>query len=307
MVFCPAALPWPTTIWPARSAFWPTRDWTKKAPTAMPEPVRAGDLTTDEFLGGRFRLRQPRKGLRAGSDALFLAACVPAAPGEALIEGGVGTGAAALAVMARVPGIRLLGVESHAPHAELARQNAALNDAESAFAVVEADITVLTPRDLAGADPAPPYDHAFANPPYFDAASARAPATASRGAAHLMPPGALANWIGALVALIRDGGTLTIIHKPDALPGLLAAMAKNLGAIAILPLAPQTGRDATRIIVQGRKASRAAPRLLAPLVLHRPGGEHTSEAEAVLRRGAALGLAAPSVGSRSTVCRKENA
>ncbi len=33
-----------------------------------------GDITEDAFLGGRLRLRQPRKGHRAGHDAMLLAA-----------------------------------------------------------------------------------------------------------------------------------------------------------------------------------------------------------------------------------------
>ena len=32
------------------------------------------DITEDAFLGGRLRLRQPRKGHRAGHDAMLLAA-----------------------------------------------------------------------------------------------------------------------------------------------------------------------------------------------------------------------------------------
>jgi hypothetical protein len=42
--------------------------------------------------------------------------------------------------------------------------------------------------------------------------------------------------------------------------------------------------------VQGRKGSRAAPRLLPGLVLHEHDGRYTAKAEAVLRGGEALDL-----------------
>src|SRR5437016_1025102 len=42
----------------------------------------AGDVTEDTVLGGRLRLRQPRRGHRVGHDAILLAAAVPARAGE---------------------------------------------------------------------------------------------------------------------------------------------------------------------------------------------------------------------------------
>ncbi len=56
-------------------------------PSAVPP-----SLSEDGFLGGRLRILQPEKGFRAGIDSVFLAACVPCAPGETLMEAGMGTG-----------------------------------------------------------------------------------------------------------------------------------------------------------------------------------------------------------------------
>ena len=46
----------------------------------------AGDVTEDAVLGGRLRLRQPRRGHRVGHDAILLAAAVPARAGETVID-----------------------------------------------------------------------------------------------------------------------------------------------------------------------------------------------------------------------------
>jgi len=40
------------------------------------------ETTVDDYLGGRLRMSQPKAGLRIGSDALLLAAAVPARTGE---------------------------------------------------------------------------------------------------------------------------------------------------------------------------------------------------------------------------------
>ena len=51
----------------------------------------------DGFLAGRVHLYQPRSGHRAGLDAAFLQACIPAEASGHLIDFGSGCGAVAMA------------------------------------------------------------------------------------------------------------------------------------------------------------------------------------------------------------------
>ncbi len=67
----------------------------------------AGPPTTcDAFLGGRLMLHQPKKGHRAGHDAILLAAFCRAQAGESAADFGAGIGAAGLALACRVDGAR---------------------------------------------------------------------------------------------------------------------------------------------------------------------------------------------------------
>ncbi|MGB8843911.1 MAG: N-6 DNA methylase, partial [Aliidongia sp.] len=63
-------------------------------------------FSEDRLLGGRVVLRQPVQGFRAAIDPVLLAAAVSAEPGETVLELGTGTGAAALCLARRVPGLR---------------------------------------------------------------------------------------------------------------------------------------------------------------------------------------------------------
>src|SRR5689334_12111007 len=96
------------------------------------------DVTEDAVLGGRLRLRQPRRGHRVGHDAILLAAAVPARAGETVVELGAGVGAAGLALAVRVAGIRLTMVELVPRLAALAAENAQLNGISAE--VVELDV-----------------------------------------------------------------------------------------------------------------------------------------------------------------------
>src|SRR4029078_6514792 len=83
--------------------------------------------STDDFLGGRISIVQPRGGHRAGSDALFLASARPARSGKRVLDVGAGVGVAGLCLLARVPDIDVTAVEIDAALCALAEHNAARN------------------------------------------------------------------------------------------------------------------------------------------------------------------------------------
>lgn len=240
----------------------------------------------DGFLGGRLRIAQPAQGYRAGADAVMLAAACPAAPGQAVLELGCGAGAALLCLAARVPDLRLTGLELQAEYALLARQNAATNGV--CADILNGDLTQI-PEVLR----AQVFDHVIANPPYFLAGSV-APDAGRGTARHEATP--LADWVQTGLRRLRPGGWLTLIHRAERLAELLSALTPGAGAITILPVTARQGQPAGRVIIAARKGARSPLRLLTPFVMHaKPshsgdGEDLTAAASAVLRHGAALNL-----------------
>ncbi len=246
------------------------------------------ETTTDAFLGGRIELLQYKTGHRGGSDAVFLAAAVSARSGELVLDAGTGAGTAGLCLLARVPDVQVTGVEIDNSQCALARKNAELNGFGDRFHVLEADVTgpghLLGDRGLDRET----YDHVMANPPFFGEKSVRVTADASRANAHVMPEGELDRWARFLTTMARPHALLTLIHRAEYVGLLLGALKDRFGALTIFPLFPKQGLPASRVIVQGRKNSRAGLRLLPGLVLHEEGGAYTASAEAVLRNGEPL-------------------
>ncbi len=77
-----------------------------------------------------------------------------------------------------------------------------------------------------------------------------------------------------------------MIHRPEALPGILAAAGHRIGGMCILPVHAMRDKPASRILVRGQKGSRA-PFSLAPALILQEQGRFTPRAEA-LHRGEAL-------------------
>jgi tRNA1(Val) A37 N6-methylase TrmN6 len=234
-------------------------------------------MSRDAFLGGRLHLEQPDRGFRSGSDAVLLAAAVPARAGQTVLDLGCGAGVAMYCLAARVPGLRLTGVERDAEAARLARVNGTAE-------VHEADVLDLPPALRRQ------WDHVLTNPPYFAAGGGVAATNPSRERGLREDrAGALHDWVRVACRRVAPKGSVTVVARADRLADLLGAMG-GLGALTLRPVAASAGAEAKRVIVQGRLGARAPLRLLAPLILHAclDSGAYTPEAETILRHGGGL-------------------
>jgi tRNA1(Val) A37 N6-methylase TrmN6 len=248
------------------------------------------DVTEDAVLGGRLRVKQPRRGHRVGHDAILLAAACPARAGERVVDLGAGVGAAGLALALRVDGSKITLVEVDAGLAALAAENARANGLSGRVRSVVLDVTAPA-RAFAAAGLAPDsVDRVLMNPPFNDPARQRASPDRRRRLAHAGPGGTLAAWTKTAARLLRARGTLTLIWRTDGLAEILRVLDPAFGAAAVLPIHPRPAQPAIRILVRATKASRAPLALLPGLVLNDVSGRPTAAAESVLRGGAALPL-----------------
>jgi len=248
-----------------------------------PAPPFPGETTEDRILGGRVRLTQPKRGYRAGLDAALLAAALGPAPGTRGLEAGCGAGAALLAAAARWPETAWTGLERDPGALALARGNIAANGLGGRVSAIAGDVGQ---RFSALGEPV--FDSAFANPPFFDDPGAlRAPAPGKQAA--WMAEDGLEAWTRFLLKAVREGGTITLIHRADRLGDLLAGLSDKAGSFQVRPVHPHADAPAKRVLVRAVKTGRAPLRLLPALVLHpREGAKHTPEAEAILRGEAGL-------------------
>lgn len=248
--------------------------------------------TKDAFLGGRVTLLQPQKGHRAGLDAALLQALVPEDASGLLVDIGAGVGTVAFSAAARAPRLTTIALERDADLVALAAEALRLPE-NAGFAsrvrLLEADAadTRAVRTALANAGAA---DWVVMNPPFDSPRRGRGSPDPGRLSAHMAEADLLTAWCRTAATLLRPGGRLGIVHRAEALKSVLEALPGPFGGIRILPAHPSEAAAATRIIVRAELASRTPLSILPGLVLHRPGGGWTEDADAVLRGHAALAL-----------------
>ncbi|HEX2943589.1 MAG TPA: methyltransferase [Rhodopila sp.] len=238
-------------------------------------------VTEGTLLGGRVRYAQPASGFRSGLEPVLLAACIPARPGERVLEAGTGAGAAALCLSARVDGVQVTAVEIDPDMATLASANAVANG----FHGIEVLCGPIQTVPLPGG-----FDHALANPPYHAPDGSKSP-VAAREMAKRGSDSATSEWIGRLSEALRYRGTLSLVVPAAMIPACLAEMsAARCPCSVVFPLWPKVGRAAKLVLLRGIKDSRAPLRLMAGLVLHTQDGSFTEPAQAILQSPTALNL-----------------
>lgn len=263
---------------------------TKQRP--VDEQAKSG-FTVDAFLGGRVEAVQPADGYhRAGLEAVLLGASLDARIEGTVVDLGAGVGVAGFCAAARCRRAKIVLVERDMVAIDCAR--AALErPANAAFAdrirIVPVDISASEAtraragigRDLA--------DHVLVNPPFHAEVSTTASPKRPRAEAHVLDATGLDAWFRAAASVLKFGGDVTVIFRADGLETLLAAASRRFGGLDVLPIHPRDNAPASRILARAVKGSRAALRLLPPLVLHgKEGSAFLPEIEALLREGKGL-------------------
>ncbi|WP_425351155.1 tRNA1(Val) (adenine(37)-N6)-methyltransferase [Hoeflea marina] len=258
---------------------------------AEPPPADSGGFTVDAFHFGRFHLVQPADaGHRAGMDAMLLAATVPDDARGHLADLGAGAGGAGLAAASRVPALAVTLVERSPVMAAYARRSLALPEnagLAGRASVIEADVGLAgAARRAAGlADHA--YDHVIMNPPFNEGRDRRTP-DALKAEAHAMEHDDLfERWLRTAAAILRPGGQVSVIARPQSLEALLAAFKGRFGGVEVTPVQPRAADDAIRILVTALKGSRARLQLRPAIVIHAAEGRDFSPVMADLSNGRA--------------------
>jgi tRNA1(Val) A37 N6-methylase TrmN6 len=253
--------------------------------TELESAATADMLTEDRWLGGRLILVQPKRGHRVGTDAALLVAAAGDARQGRIVDVGAGVGAVGLALAQRNPLASADLVEVDPELARLAESNAVRNGLETRTRVLRLD--ALNSRERREAGLAESANWVVTNPPFFDARAVRASPDAGKARAHVLTEaeggGTLADWIQTSLAMLAPGGRFVMIHRPDALSVILAAIGSRLGSLALLPVHPAAGASAHRLLVSGLKGSKAPLRIAPGLILHQADGRLTAEAEAIHR------------------------
>ena len=161
---------------------------------------------------GPYLYRQSDACFPLGADTLALGAFASVRRGDRVCDLGCGAGALLLLLAGRAEGLTLAGVEQDPADAALARRN--LADNGLAGEIHTGDVGALS-RAL----PAGGFSLVVSNPPYFVPGRG-----AAGGPARTEGACGLEDWCAAAGRLVKNGGRFALVHRPERLADLFAAL-----------------------------------------------------------------------------------
>ncbi len=248
----------------------------------MPLVYDCAQETLDGILNHAIVVRQRRSGHRAGTDTVLLAVASAALLREGRVADlGAGVGTVGLIIAKKVDCADVFLVESDPVLAQMARDNVSLNHLGERTSVIEANILACSSeRRLLGLQPEM-VDMVVTNPPFLCVPHSSHSAEVSRE--HAISSKDLECWFRVAVDILVPCGALMCIYRADGFSRLLPIIEKRFGGLIVRPIHAYADHPAIRVLIMGRKGSRAPLRFLPPLILHKTDGRFTDEVEALHR------------------------
>ncbi|MFN3197962.1 MAG: tRNA1(Val) (adenine(37)-N6)-methyltransferase [Bradymonadia bacterium] len=216
--------------------------------------ITPGPDETLDRLSATLQILQRRKGHRATSDDVILAALATEAAPQARNILDLGTGKATVAMMMarRLPHSTLVGVEAEPVSAELGQRNTVLNDLGHRLSVVAGDV-----RDaelLQSLRPPAGFDLITGAPPFMPLGTGVLPQDRQRATGRFELRGGVEAYAHAAAPLLAESGRLVILM--DGLQGERAIRAfadEGLRVSRQIDISPRPGRPPTYSVVFGER------------------------------------------------------
>lgn len=233
--------------------------------------------TLDTLRGGAVKIIQHQSGYRFSVDPVLLANFATVNDGDRVLDLGCGSGIIPL-LLARWTGAKqIIAIELQSAQVERAQRNVVLNDLAARIEVHQADLRQLHENSFGL------FDRVVANPPFRAASSGRCSPGDERAQSRHELAGGLEDFVTTASALLRQGGTFTMIHLAERTADILTALrTANIEAKRLRMVHSRPTVAARLVLVEGRKRGRPGLTVEAPLFVYN-GEEYTDEVAAMYR------------------------
>ncbi|MDR0405303.1 MAG: tRNA1(Val) (adenine(37)-N6)-methyltransferase [Clostridiales bacterium] len=231
---------------------------------------RLDDLQIPPEGGKPLRVIQDPGGFCFGVDAVLLADFAKPPKGGSVADLGCGCGVIPLLLAAKTEAARITGVEIQKNAAQMAARSVLLNGLEGKITIIHGDLKTF------GAASA--YDTVTCNPPYKERGGGLLNPGDSLAIARHEVCCTLADVIKTAARILKPGGKLNIIHRPERLADLLCLMREHRLEPKRMRFAhPSPRKTAVMVLTEAARGGRPKLFLEPPLYIHDEDGNDSEE------------------------------
>ncbi len=170
------------------------------------------------------------------------------------IDLGTGTGILGILLCAKTNLKEIIGVEIQEEVAEMAERSIKLNNLEDRFKILNMDLKDIITTDSVERNS---FDYVITNPPYKKLNTGKINENKSKLISRHEVTANLDDFIEIANYLLKDKGTLFMVHRPERLVDILTKMRKEKIEPKLIKFVyPQIGKDAKLVLIKGIKNAR---------------------------------------------------
>lgn len=227
---------------------------------------------------------QYTEGFSYGTDAVLLSAWVKPKKDAVCVELGTGTGIIPILVTYRKKAKKIFAFEIQDDYADLARENVELCGMSDRIEIIHDDLKNITPYYFRekGVESV---DAVFTNPPYMKMTSGFLNESERKLTARHELRCDISDVCSAAAKILKNGGDLYVIYRPDRLCDLLCAMRESgIEPKELTEVVSHVGEAPTLILVKGRKSALPSMKVTKPFVIY-DGNGYSEEMKRVYDEG----------------------
>ncbi len=220
-----------------------------------------------------------KDGISFGTDSFFLAAFAKPRRKGSAAELGAGTGVVSLLCAAKNKYSKIYSVEIDENCSDIAERNAENNGLSGVIEVLNADVRKIGAEDVGGH-----VDAVFFNPPYLKDGHGKKCDSPGLERARREHSGGIADFCAASGRLLKYGGTMTVVWRPERLCDLFSAMRESkIEPKKIVPVYAFADCAPSLVLVEGKAGASASLEWSRPLVIYEKRGsaEYTADARKI--------------------------
>lgn len=235
--------------------------------TALLPGERLDDLMTKEL-----QIIQSREVFSFSMDAVLLARFASVPPRGRIVDLCTGNGVIPLLLSTRTKA-SIDAVEIQPRLADMARRSVAYNSLGHQIQIVQADL-----RDYPKLAGQGTYDAVTVNPPYMPAQTGDQNENEHYAIARHEVHGTLDNIIEACARLVRTGGKVSMVHRPNRLLDILESFRRwRLEPKRIRFIHPHAEAEANMVLIEAIRDGKPSVKLLPPLIVYTKDRQYTEE------------------------------
>jgi len=234
------------------------------------------DEVVDDLQYKGLKIIQNNKWFKYGIDSVILSDFARHLKDNSIVvDIGTGTGIIGLLLCGKTKLKKIYGIEIQSNVAEMARKSIALNNLEDRFEIINKDIIDISNQEILKNNS---IDYIVMNPPYKEKGTGIINEKNEKIISRHETTATLEDFIKISSKLLRDKGTIYMVHRPERLVDIFSIMRKHkIEPKRIRLVYPSIDKEPNIVLIEGIKGALKFLKVEKPLVIYRDNGDYTKE------------------------------